>query len=61
MYTLAKGFLVYSHLLIKGILNLTNKKINNFAFLQNNLLQTVLKGLGSGFLGLWEDAKLILE
>ena len=33
----------------------------NFAFFYNDFLQTVLKSLGSEFLGLCEYAKLILE
>ena len=31
------------------------------AFVNNNLLQTVLKSHGNGFLGLCEDAKINLE
>ena len=62
MYTLAKRFLVYSHLLMKGkpnqIFFLKNKILN---FFKNNLLQTVLKSLWSEFLELCEDAKLISE
>ena len=41
----------------EGHTTLDSLKKNNFAFFKNYLLQTILKSLGSGFLGLCEDAK----